>query len=123
MSLTMLPSLQTSIASGVSVSPVLDLGGKALVAIITPAVMSGAKFFFNAGMDSLVLAPLFDTGTTPAEVEVPYAVDAAQHIAMNADLSSYFRGLRYLQLVTVDGAGDPANQGAARTITLVVREE
>lgn len=99
------------IANNQAVSPVIDLGVSALVAIITPAVLTNASLRFQASDDGSTFYPLLDPSTN-TRVTWTVATNVANWYYANP---SIFWGIRYLKL---DMSG---NEGAARTFKVISR--
>lgn len=104
-----------TIASGATASDVQDLGGSRLVAIITPAALTGVALTFNVlegGVgkgDSASVVALF----TSAGTALSFTVAPSRYIAFSQDQLAYFKAVRYVQVVSGTA------EGAARSIILV----
>lgn len=102
-----------TIANNQSLSPTVDLSGWTLVGIGMPATWTTAGLTLQASTNNSTWKDVYDaTGT-----EVTIQADASQFILLNPQ--NYF-GLRYLKIRS-GTSGTPVNQGAARTITLILR--
>lgn len=100
------------IASGESLSGAVDLGGRKLVAIVMPAEWTAAGMTFQASPDGVTYYNVYDGAT-----ERSLSVAASYYSALNiAD----WVGIRWVK-VRSGTAGSAVNQGAERTITLVVQ--
>jgi len=106
-------TVEVTIASGASLSDAADLTGGALVGIIMPAAWTAASLTFQGSVDDSTYNNVYnDSGS-----EYTVAADASRLIVLDpAD----FVSARHLK-VRAGTSGTPVNQGAARTITLVVR--
>ena len=101
-----------TIASGASLSGAVDLGGRKLVAIVMPSGWTAAALTFQASVDGANYYNVYD-GSTERSV----AVDA-DYYSMLA-IGDYV-GVRYLK-VRSGTAASAVNQGADRTLTLVLQ--
>lgn len=94
-----------SIASGGTTSQPIGLQGNRLLAIQTPAALTGTALTFLASFDDETYAPLYNSSGA-----VSVTVAASRYIAVEpAD----FAGVEYLKVVSGSA------EGAARSITLV----
>ena len=110
--------LPISIAQSASQSSNVQIGSSIPAAIITPAVMTGAKFFFTASIDGINFFPLYDEQGT--RIEADYNTSEAQYISLSA-IADHLKAARHLRLISVDSEGAVAAQAAARTLSLVFR--
>ncbi len=107
------PITQTAlIANGASLSSVVELGAGKLVAIQMPAAWTAAALTFQASIDGTNYFNVYDNGT-----ERNYTVDASRMLVLQ--LSDWV-GIKYLKIRS-GTAGTPVNQGADRTLTLLVQ--
>jgi len=104
----------TTIANGASQSAAIDLTdrGRLLLCIQMPAAWTAANITFLASNDGVTYGPVYDQYL---ELTV-YNVAALAYLAV-----PYwkFMGMRYLKIRS-GTAGTPVNQGAGRTLTLVI---
>lgn len=106
-------STTVSIASGAALSSAVDLSGTSLVAIQMPSAWTTANLTFQAS----------DAGTTynnvynDAGTEYSVTAGGARYIITDP---TEFIGIRYLKLRS-GTAGTTVAQGAARTVTFVLR--
>jgi hypothetical protein len=106
------------IANGASLSDAMEIGGLTPVGLWTPAAWTAAAISFLVSRDGSAWADAFDD--LGAEVSIPSAsipTNAARRFALNARL---FLGVRFVQLRS-GLTGSTVNQGAARSLVLVVR--
>lgn len=115
--LNLLETVDVAIANGASLSGAANLDGKALVAVITPAAWTGAAITFKKSPDGVTYYPVYDKN---AEVSVAAAVIAAAERRWIDLDPTLMVGASYLKLNSGLNGADVA-QGAARTLTLVVR--
>ena len=101
-----------TIANGASLSGVIDLGGRKLVAIDMPASWTAASLTFQASVDGTNFDNMYD-GATERSVTV-----AASYYSM-LNIGDWI-GVRYLK-VRSGTSGTPVNQGGARVLTLVIQ--
>ena len=101
-----------TIDNGASLSGVVDLGGRKLVAIVMPASWTAASLTFQASPDGVTYYNVYDGATERALV-----VAASYYSALNI---GDWVGFRYLK-VRSGTSGTPVNQGGARTLTLVIQ--
>lgn len=106
-------SVDTLIASGTSLSAAIDLRGTTMVGVIMPASWTTANLSFQASVDGQNYYDIYDMSGTEESV----AADASRFIAINP---SELAGVRYIKLRS-GTTGTPVNQGADRTLSLVVR--
>jgi hypothetical protein len=104
--------LTVTIANGQSLSDAAHIGAGTLVGIQLPAFTS-AKLTFQGSADGVTYVDVVDASAA----EVEYAASTgAIYIKAPADLV----GVPYLK-VRSGTSGSPVNQGAARTISLIVK--
>ena len=101
-----------TIANGASLSGVIDLGGRKLVAIDMPASWTAASLTFQASIDGTNFDNMYD-GATERSVTV-----AASYYSM-LNIGDWI-GVRYLKIRS-GTSGTPVNQGGARVLTLVIQ--
>lgn len=107
------PITQTAlIANGASLSSVIDLGAGKLVAIQMPAAWTAAALTFQASIDGTNYFDVYDTST-----ERNYTVAASRMLVLQ--LPDWV-GIKYLKIRS-GTSGTPVNQGADRTLTLLVQ--
>jgi hypothetical protein len=103
----------TIIASGASLSGAVGLNEAALVGIGLPAAWTAADLTFQGSMDGVIFRDIYDADGT----EVTVQADVSRHVLIDpADFASCL----YLK-VRSGNVAVPVNQGAARTIDLMVR--
>ena len=112
-------TVTATIANGASLSGAVDvggvqLGGRVIVAIITPAAWTTAALTFQASDDGATFRNVYDEYGT--EYTVQAAVD--RHILIDA---ARFAGCRSLK-VRSGTSGSAVNQGGDRSIGIVLRE-
>ena len=107
-----LETKSVTISSGSSLSSAVDLGGRKLVAIVMPSAWTAASLTFQASVDGVTYYDVYD-GSTERTVAV-----AASYYSMLA-IGDYV-GVRYLK-VRSGTAASGVNQGADRTLTLVLQ--
>lgn len=98
-----------TIASGQTVSGALELNQATLLALRTPATLTGTAFSFQVSDDGTTYVALNDPDTGAA---ISMIVAASKGYSIDAAL---FVGWRYVKVVS------NAAEGADRTITLVSR--
>lgn len=104
-------TLTATIPINTTTSDIKDLGGNVLAGFITPAALTGTAFTFN-------VAPNTDP-TTPTNLylssgsALSFTVAASRYVAFSQDQLSYFRGVRFVQIVS------GSSEAAARSIVLV----
>ena len=101
------------IANGQSLSAAAQVGGYLLCGIIMPSAWTAAALTFQASKDGTTYNNLYSDGG----VEHTVVADASRHIKIDPQ---DFAGVQYVK-VRSGTSGTPVAQGAARTITLVVR--
>ncbi len=106
-------SFGASIASGASLSGVVDLGTYRLFGIVMdPIAWTAAAMTFQVSIDGTNFFNLFDdTG-----VEINWTVLAQQFVTVSQPAK--WQGIRYIKVRSGTSA-TPVNQGAARTLTLI----
>lgn len=111
-------SMDANIANGASLSQAIEnigLGAaSALVGIEMPAAWTAANLTFQVSFDGDTYKDLYDKDGN----EVTVTAAASRYIGL---IPSLFAGIRHLK-VRSGTSGTPVNQGAARTLRLVVRE-
>lgn len=111
---------QVTIPNGQAISNSVQIGSGVLVGLIVPAAWTAAEISFLASVDGVNFFPLYDgTGNNPIAIETPVA---GSYVTFGYETNikfDSFRSVLYLEVVSgVPGAN--VNQGAARTIQLVV---
>lgn len=107
-----------TIASAASLSGAINLGGRAPVGILMPAAWTAASLTFQASLDGVTFGNVYAPDPTGVQAEVEHATDVDRWVTLFPD---QFAGARYLK-VRSGTAGTPANQGAERILTVVLRE-
>jgi len=97
------------ISSSTTVSEPVDCEGMDLVAIVTPAALTGVAFTFQGSVDDTTYNSITDDAGTAISVTVA----ASRWVAIGNTLLKSLRGLRYLKVVS--GSAEAAD----RTIGLV----
>lgn len=100
-----------TIANGASLSNSVDLGGRALSAILMPAAWTAAALTFQASLDGVTFFNLLDGAG--AEITASAAAGSFIRLSINDWLA-----LRYLKIRS-GTAAIPVNQGADRILSLV----
>ena len=113
MSKPMLAEHDVIIANGESLSAALDLDGGVLEGFVMPAAWTPATVSFEGSMDDVTY---YECGDGTAEVSL--VADAGWIIAIPI---GSINGLGRYVRVRSGTSAIPVNQGAARTITLLVR--
>ena len=111
-------AITVTIAANASVSSTANLGDCVPAAIITPTTAAGwtaASIAIKASIDASVFNLAYDEFGSLKSLAA--AVD--RYIILSPS-DTY--GFRYIQLVSVDGAGTAVNQTAARALTVVCRK-
>lgn len=112
--MSMTASTAVTIASGTSLSGVVDTGGATPLAIIMPASWTTANLTFQASANNSTYNNLYkDDGT-----EYTVTAAASEYIRL---VAADFVGIRYLK-VRSGTSGTPVTQGADRIVTVVTRE-
>lgn len=109
-----------TIASGASLSASIYIGAGEPEAVEMPGAWDAAVLTFQASIDGTTFLDLYDD----AGNEVALAVQPNQHVAIGeggAAKTEHFRGVTYMKIRS-GTAGAPVNQGAARTLTLVIKK-
>ena len=101
-----------TIDNGASLSGVVDLGGRKLVAIVMPASWTAASLTFQASPDNVTYYNVYDGST-----ERTLAVAASYYSALAI---GDWVGFRYLKIRS-GTAASAVNQGGARVLTLVIQ--
>lgn len=108
--------IPVSIANGQSLSGEVDLGGYPIVAIEMPAAWTVANLTFQGSSASGgTFKDVYDDGGVEALV-----VAAAGRIIGVDAIAGVLAALRYIK-VRSGTSGTPVNQGAARTLNLIVK--
>ena len=119
--------IPVTIANGAALSGAADLTGMALVGIIMPSVWTLAGVGLLASWDGAAYAQVRDVDKTAA---APYGTDEWELLAADVPTgeSVYFPvdpalclGANHVK-VQSQTTGTPVNQGAARTVYLLVRD-
>jgi hypothetical protein len=100
------------IANGASLSGAAEIGAGTLVGIQLPTITS-ASLSFQGSADGVTYVEVLDAASAAVAVA---ASTGARYIQAPADL----HGVPYLK-VRSGTSGSPVTQGAARTITLIVK--
>lgn len=108
-----LEAIPVTIANGQSLSDAVDLGDKVLCAIQMPDAWTTASLTLQASYDGVTFADVSAGG----EYEVS-SVAASKFLLLHT--SYVFTGIRYLKIRS-GTSGTPVNQGADRTLQLMVR--
>ena len=104
-----------TIASGASLSSVIDCKGFDLIAIDWPAAMTSTNFRVMVSEDGTTYVQVYyDTGSVPAT----FGIDQGKR-TMLASLA--IRSIKYMKLETVNGSNVATNEAAARSINVVIR--
>lgn len=104
--------LQVVIANGASLSGAVEIGAGTLVGIQLPTLTSAA-ISFQGSFDGVTYAEVLDASSQAVEIT---ASTGASYLQAPADL----HGVPFLK-VRSGTSGSPVNQGAARTISLIVK--
>ena len=109
-----------SIANGASITAGLDVDGYTLVGIITPSAWTAADLTFQAGYrtatdDTVTYADVYDADGT----ELVAQADTSRYIAISP---LALVGAKHLK-VRSGTAAAAVNQGAARTLILVLERQ
>jgi hypothetical protein len=102
------------IANGASLSGVIDARGKRLARVLIPATWTAANLTFQSSVDGTNFNDLYDE--YGAEVSVMATVGKVAALSSNAIPLS---DLMYLKIRS-GTTGTPVNQGADRTLTIVL---
>lgn len=115
--LNQLETINVTIANGASLSGAAVLDGKAVVGLITPPAWTAAGISFEASRDGAAFYPLY---TASGEVSIPSAhVAAAESRFFQMEPGDW---IGFASLKVRSGLnGAAVAQGAARTVTLVIR--
>lgn len=106
-------TLDVVIASGGSLSPVVDLGSLTPLGIVMPAAWDAAGLTFMVSADGTTFYDLYDDAAT----EVAVAADASRVVRLDP---ANWAGFRYIKIRS-GTTGSPVNQNADRTLTLLLR--
>ena len=111
-------TITTVIPNGTALSPEINLGDWELEAIITPSAWTTAALTFlgttaSGGTD----VNLFEDAGN--EISIACAVD--RYISITGTDRTAIRSVRWLTIRS-GTSGSPVNQGASRTLTLVLRK-
>jgi hypothetical protein len=101
-----------TIANGASLSGVVDLGGRKLVAIVMSGSWTAASLTFQASPDGVTYYDVYD-GATERSISVAASYYSALAIGN-------WIGFRHLKIRS-GTTGTPVNQGGARVLTLVMQ--
>lgn len=112
-----LETAEAVIASGQSLSAAVDIGGKALVAVITPAAWTAAALGFEKSADGAAFYPAYDES---AEVLLPSSLVGTSGARWFSLDPSRFLDATHVKLRSGVN-GTPVNQGAERTLVLVMK--
>lgn len=104
------------IANGASLSGEIDLQGFSLQAIVMPSAWTAANLTFQASDTS---GGTFNNVHDDAGAEVTVTAAASRCIGLDA-VARELDGLRYVK-VRSGTSGTPVNQGAERTLTLLLK--
>jgi len=108
--------IEATIPNGQSLSDPVDLGWGVLTAIQMPSSWTSAGLSFRASYDGVTFGPIRDLpGNFPS---TGGSVAANEYISVHT-LAEYWKGIRWLQVVSAN-SGTPVNQGADRTLYLIV---
>jgi len=108
-------ALSAVITNGASLSTAIDLGITRLSRIAMPASWTAANLTFQVSDDGVTYRNLYDSAGT--EVQVTAA--ASRSISLHS-LYALFQDVRWLKIRSGTSAA-AVNQGAERTLSLVVR--
>ena len=115
--LNQLETIDVTIANGASLSGAATLDGKSVVGLISPAAWTPAGISFEASRDGTTFYPLYSAA---GEVSIPSAhVAAAEARFFQMDPGDWIGFAAVKVRSGLNGAA--VAQGAARTVTLVVR--
>lgn len=102
-----------TIANGASLSAAVNIAHMDLFAIEMPAAWTAASLTFQGSYDGTTYSDLYDD----AGNEVTFTVDASRYVLIRTP--AQFFGLKKLK-VRSGTTGSAVNQGAARSINLIV---
>jgi hypothetical protein len=104
-----------TIANGQTISDIENIGGAAIVGIITDANITGTEISFQSSVDNITFLDYKGNDATPAVKDIKIAVTAAtsEWYGINA---TDFAGLQYIKLVS-----NATQTGSDTVITLVLR--
>lgn len=115
--LNQLETIDVTIANGASLSGAATLDGKAVVGLIAPAAWTAAAISFEASKEGTTFYPLYSAG---GEVSIPSThVAVAEGWLFRLEPGDWIGFAAVKVRSGLNGAG--VAQGAARTVTLVVR--
>jgi hypothetical protein len=103
-----LESSTATILSGQTESSAIDVLGKVLVGIITPAALTGTAFTLKVSQDGTTFRDYYNTSGS----QVSITVGTNRHIGI---VSNDFGGIRWIKLVSGSA------EGADRNITVILR--
>ncbi len=115
--LNQLETIEVTIANGASLSGAAALAGKAVVGILGPAAWTAAAMSFDVSVDGTTFVPYC---SQTAEVSIASAVIATAAPRFFGLSPAEWIGFHSVK-VRSGLKGSEVNQGAARTLTLVVR--
>ncbi len=105
-------SATVTIASGQSLSPAVNLGGRKLCGIAMPAAWTAAGLTLQGSVDGTTYLDVYIAAGTAYTITAA----ASQMIVLDPNL---LRAMSYLK-VRSGTAGAPVNQGADRALTLLL---
>lgn len=117
MYLNRLEYVDVVIANGQAVSAAASLEGKAIVGVITPSAWSAAAISFQFSEDGTNFRPVYERA---GEVTIPSGSISTSERRWFVLDPTLFLGAKNAKVVSGTN-GSTVNQGAARTVTLVVR--
>ena len=103
-----------SIGNGASLSDAVRLSGSTPTEIVMPGAWTAAGITFQISHDGTTYQDMYRSGA-----EVAVTVDAAQNVRLDP---GDFIGINYIKLRS-GTSGTPVNQGAARTINVMLLDE
>jgi hypothetical protein len=103
----------TTIANGASLSSAVNIGSKTVLGVVMPAAWTTANLTFQVSYDGTNYANLYDKDGT----EYTVTAAASRHIYVEP---AQWVGVKYIK-VRSGTSGTPVNQGADRSVVLVVR--
>ena len=102
------------IANGTSLTPAIDLAEGRLHRIVMPASWTSAALTFKASPDGVTFYDVYDAS---GEYTISSSIaGASRSIVIDPTI---FYGMRYIQIRS-GTTGTPVNQGADRTLTLII---
>lgn len=105
-------TISVTIANGESLSSAAYIGHGKLVAVVMPDAWTAAGLTFRGSPDGETFRDIYDA----SGAETAYAVAAAHHVSVDK-----YEGAPWMKLRSGTG-GSPVNQGAARTLVLIVQK-